>query len=351
MRLLVTGGAGFIGSNFIRHMLAAYPRHMPGPLQSIVCVDKLTYAGSRSNLKGLENDDRFEFVEADILDSLEMEAEMRRCDAVVHFAAETHVDKAILSWDDFFETNERGTVTLLKIATKLHLDGQKLRFVHISTDEVFGSLRPGEFTIESTARRVGNTYAASKAAAEHWVEAAHNTYGLDTIITRGANHYGPYQFTEKFIPVIIKSVLRGQKIPVYGTGQATRDWIYVEDACRALDLILHAGVSGASYGIGARNPIANIDLVKSVLGLMGASQSLISYVADRPGHDMRYATDPSALESLGFAPVETLQTGLAKTIEWYSTHQDWIAERDPDGAAFFSLNYEQRDRLLQNALK
>lgn len=351
MRILVTGGAGFIGCNFIRHMLKAHPAHMSNGWVQIVCVDKLVGGGSKSNLQDVIGDPNLEFVTADINDSWVMSGEMRRCDVVVHFAAETHVDKSILAWDDFYNTNEKGTIELLKIATQLYLEGHKLRFVHISTDEVYGSLKPGEFTDERTPRKTGNPYAASKAAAEHWVESVHNTYGLDTVITRGANHYGPYQFTEKFIPVIIKSVLRRQQIPVYGTGLAMRDWIFVEDACRAIELVIQKGVSGGEYCIGARSPVTNIELVKKILSIMDAPESLISYVADRPGHDMRYATDASALEALGFQSQETLESGLAKTIEWYCTHQDWIAERDPEGAAFFTLNYDQRANLLQHALK
>jgi len=331
-KLLVTGGAGFIGSAFVRLALA-------DPKCEVTNLDALTYAGNPDNLKGLD-DARHHFVHGDIcdpatvLDSLDDDT-----DAIINFAAESHVDRSIESAEVFLRTNVIGTQVLLDAAREKNIR----RFVQVSTDEVMGSLPENEATFftEDSPFKPNSPYAASKAAAEHLVRAAHHTFGLDTVITRCGNNYGPRQFPEKFLPLMLANAMDDQPIPIYGDGLNVRDWIYVDDHCRAILLALERGRSGATYNIGARNERRNLDVARSVLDQLGKPHSLIKFVKDRPGHDRRYAIDPSLAETeLGWRPHETWQSGLRKTIEWYRDNGDWVA-RARSGAyrEFYARQY------------
>lgn len=316
IKILITGGAGFIGSAFVRLALA----ELPGC--EVTNLDSLTYAGNPDNLAGLDPE-RHRFVQGDITDSSAVLAALEGVDTIVNFAAESHVDRSILSATEFIRTNVLGTQVLLDAA---RLRGVK-RFLQVSTDEVMGSLPPdaGAFFTESSPFEPNSPYAASKAAAEHLVRAAHHTFGLDTVITRCGNNYGPRQFPEKFLPLLISNALGDQPIPVYGDGLNTRDWIYVDDHCRAILQALQAGRPGAVYNIGGRNQQRNLDVARGVLDLLEKPHSLIRFVKDRPGHDRRYAIDPSLVESeLNWRPRETWESGLHKTIEWYKANPDWL---------------------------
>ena len=323
-KILITGGAGFIGSAFI-HLLAS-----ERPSYEIVNVDSLTYAGNLDNLAGLDSS-RYRFIRGDIVDANAVLAALGNdTDTIINFAAESHVDRSISSAAEFLRTNIIGTQVLLDAARER---GVK-RFVQVSTDEVMGSLPEdgNAFFKEDSPFAPNSPYAASKAAAEHLVRAAHHTFGLDTVITRCGNNYGPRQFPEKFLPLAIANALDDESIPVYGDGQNVRDWIFVVDHCRAILLAMEKGRSGAVYNIGARNELRNIDLVTSLLDLLGKPRSLIRFVVDRPGHDRRYAIDPSLAEQeLGWTPQETWESGLEKTIRWYRDNTDWM-ERARSGA-------------------
>ena len=318
MILLVTGGAGFIGSAFIRLALDQDPQCR------ITNFDSLTYAGNPDNLCGLD-EARHRLVRGDIADKAAVLAVLEEgADAIINFAAESHVDRSIHSADEFIRTNIMGTQVLLD-AARAH--GVK-RFVQVSTDEVMGSLPEDDaaFFTESSPFEPNSPYAASKAAAEHMVRAAHHTHGLDTVITRCGNNYGPRQFPEKLIPLLIANAMNDEPVPVYGDGQQVRDWIYVDDHARAVLAALHKGEGGKVYNIGARNPRRNIEVVETILTLLGKPHSLIKYVKDRPGHDRRYALDPSFAEgALGWRPEETFESGIAKTIRWYAENTEWIA--------------------------
>ena len=323
-KLFVTGGAGFIGSAFVRLLVREIPSC------EITNLDALTYAGNPDNLDGLE-ESRHHFVKGDITNrDAVLGALGDDTDAIINFAAESHVDRSIISAHEFIRTNVLGTQVLLDAARER---GVK-RFMHISTDEVMGSLPEDEpaFFTEDSPFKPNSPYAASKAAAEHLVRAAHHTFGLDAVITRCGNNYGPRQFPEKFLPLMLANALNNEPIPVYGDGLNVRDWIYVDDHCRAILLALENGRSGATYNIGARNQRCNIDVAKSVLATLVKPSSLIRFVKDRPGHDRRYAIDPSLVETeLGWRPRETWDTGLRKTIEWYITNSAWL-ERVRSGA-------------------
>jgi dTDP-glucose 4,6-dehydratase len=323
-RLLITGGAGFIGSAFVRLVLEKYPRCQ------IVNYDALTYAGNPDNLHGVDPS-RHRLVVGDIADADQVQAALGGdTEAIVNFAAESHVDRSIASAAEFLRTNVLGTQVLLDAARK-----QKVgRFVHVSTDEVMGSLPENEveFFTEDSPFAPNSPYAASKAAAEHLVRAAHHTHGLDTVITRCGNNYGPRQFPEKLIPLLLSNALSDQPIPVYGDGLNVRDWIYVDDHCRGIALVMANGRSGGVYNIGARNQRKNIELVESILDAVEKPRSLIRYVKDRLGHDRRYAIDPTKIETeLGWFPEETWETGIQKTIQWYLENGEWI-ERARSGA-------------------
>ena len=333
-RFFVTGGAGFIGSAFVRLLLNEIP------VCEITNFDALTYAGNLDNLDGLDHG-RHHFIKGDIADRAAVsDALVPDTEAIINFAAESHVDRSIVSADEFIRTNVLGTQVLLDCA-RAH--GVR-RFVQISTDEVMGSLSEGDeraFFTEDSPFKPNSPYAASKAAAEHLVRAAHHTFGLDTVITRCGNNYGPRQFPEKFLPLMLANAMRDEAIPLYGDGQNVRDWIFVDDHCRAILLAMEKGRSASTYNIGARNERRNIDVIKSVLEKVGKPESLIKFVKDRPGHDRRYAIDPSLAESeLGWHPIETWETGLRKTIEWYKSNPEWVA-RARSGAyrEFYAQQY------------
>ena len=324
IKLFVTGGAGFIGSAFVRLVLSKIPDC------DIINFDALTYAGNPDNLKDLDSE-RHHFVLGDIAQPEAVLSSLGEgVDAVINFAAESHVDRSIANATEFLRTNIIGTQVLLDAA---RTRGVK-RFVQVSTDEVMGSLPENEhaFFTEDSAFEPNSPYAASKAAAEHLVRAAHHTFGLDTVITRCGNNYGPRQFPEKLLPLAISNALADEAIPVYGDGRNVRDWIYVDDHCRAILKAMQAGRSGAVYNIGARNERPNLEVIESLLTTLGKPTSLIRFVKDRPGHDRRYAIDPSLIEKeLDWRPAETWESGLQKTIDWYRENTLWL-ERARSGA-------------------
>jgi dTDP-glucose 4,6-dehydratase len=318
MRLLVTGGCGFIGSNFVRFFLENYPE------ASIINVDKLTYAGNLQNLSDLSQSPRYHFIRGDIAEASRMEEVIRKgVDAIVNFAAESHVDRSIEDPSAFMKTNIFGTFVLLEAVRKA-FPGQKIRFLHISTDEVYGSLgETGVFT-EETSLAPNSPYSASKTAADMMVRAYYHTYGLPVVITRCSNNYGPYQFPEKLIPLMVSNAMEDKELPIYGDGMYIRDWIYVEDHCRALDRVLQQGRDGEVYNIGGGSERTNLYVAKSILDRLGKPHSLIRFVADRPGHDRRYAIDFSKIErELGWRPTVSFEEGIDRTIEWYQTHREW----------------------------
>ncbi len=314
MKLLVTGGCGFIGSSFIRHILTTYPEYR------IINLDALTYAGNPENLKDVPGGDRYLFVKGNIRDSIVVREVMDSVDAVVHFAAESHVDRSIADAQPFLTTNIMGTYVLLSAARDLLVK----KFIHISTDEVYGSLTDeGKFT-EETPLRPNSPYSASKASGDLLVRSYHETFGLPSVIVRPSNNYGPYQFPEKFIPLMITNLLDDKPVPLYGKGMNVRDWLFVEDNCRAIDLILHKGRPGETYNVGGKAEMRNIQIAKEVLELMGKDEEYITYVTDRPGHDYRYSLDISKIgRELAWKPSVNIERGLAKTVQWYRTNEWW----------------------------
>jgi dTDP-glucose 4,6-dehydratase len=314
--LLVTGGAGFIGSNFIRYYLEAHAD------ARLVNFDKLTYAGNLDNLRDIAEDDRYVFVRGDICDRGEVLGVMKKYDtgAVVHFAAESHVDRSIAGAAVFVATNVLGTQVLLDAAREQAVE----RFLHVSTDEVYGSLgAEGKFT-ESTPLHPNSPYAASKAGSDLLVLAAAHTFGFPAVVTRCSNNYGPYQFPEKLIPLMIANAMDDKPLPVYGQGLNVRDWLFVRDHCTALDAVLQRGRTGEVYNIGGNSERRNIDIVRLLLSIILKPESLISFVKDRPGHDLRYAIDASkTMKELGWAPAVTFEQGLRQTVEWYIKHEPW----------------------------
>ena len=308
MTILVTGGAGFIGSNFLQHLKIVTD-------EEIVCVDKLTYAGKRNNVPS-----KAKLYVADIAgeDAIKTIFERHDIKTVFHFAAESHVDNSIKDCSEFIRTNIVGTVNLLNASLKHNVE----KFMHISTDEVYGSIENGSFT-EETNYDPRNPYSASKASSDHFVKAFHNTYGLPTVITNCSNNYGPRQHKEKLIPQTILNLLNDKKIPVYGDGKQIRDWLYVQDHCEALIEVWKHGVVGEKYNIGGECETQNIDLIRKIISLMGKDESMIEYVKDRPGHDRRYSTDISKItKDLNWKPRFDIDDGLTKTIEWYERHRD-----------------------------
>ena len=322
MTIIVTGGAGFIGSNFIFHMLEAHPGNR------IICLDKLTYAGNLSTLKPVTDNPRFRFVKLDICDreGVFKLFEEEHPDIVVNFAAESHVDRSIVNPQIFLETNIIGTSVLMDACRKYGI----ARFHQVSTDEVYGDLpldQPDLFFTEKTPLHTSSPYSSSKAGADLLALAYHRTYGLPVTISRCSNNYGPYQFPEKLIPLMIINCLKNKPLPVYGKGLNVRDWLYVEDHCKAVDLIIHKGRSGEVYNIGGHNEMSNINIVKLVCKELGKSESLITYVTDRKGHDMRYAIDSAKIQNeLGWVPETKFADGVKKTIKWYLEHRDWWEE-------------------------
>ncbi|OKH20405.1 dTDP-glucose 4,6-dehydratase [Hydrococcus rivularis NIES-593] len=332
-RILITGGAGFIGSNFVHHWCTNYEG------DRVVVLDALTYAGNRQNLASLEGKANFRFVRGNICDRALIDSLLReeKIDTVAHLAAESHVDRSILGPDAFIQTNVVGTFTLLESFRHHWIEEKQpatYRFLHVSTDEVYGSLEPDDPPFRETTPYAPNSpYSASKAGSDHLARAYYHTYGLPTIITNCSNNYGPYHFPEKLIPLMCINILLGKPLPVYGDGQNIRDWLYVGDHCRALDTVLHRGRPGETYNIGGNNEVKNIDLVYRLCELMDElapelpmrpSRQLITFVKDRPGHDRRYAIDATKMrQELGWTPQETLSSGLRKTIEWYLNNRNW----------------------------
>ncbi len=336
-KILITGGAGFIGSHVIRLFVNKYPDY------TIVNLDALTYAGNLENLKDVEQHKNYRFIKADILDATALDQifQEEKITDVIHLAAESHVDRSILSPLDFVYTNIIGTVNLLNAAKKAWADNmQEHLFYHISTDEVFGSLGDTGFFTETTAYDPRSPYSASKASSDHFVRAYHETYHLPSIVSNCSNNYGPNHFPEKLIPLFIHNIIEKKPLPVYGDGLYTRDWLYVKDHARAIDTIFHQGKPGETYNIGGFNEWKNIDLVKLLCSLMdqklgrtkGESEQLITYVKDRPGHDRRYAIDASKIkEQFGWEPSVTFEQGLSETIDWYLNNTEWL-QRVTSGA-------------------
>lgn len=354
--VLVTGGAGFIGSNFVRFLLQNEPEAI------VVTLDALTYAGSLENLKDIPDKDRHFFVHGDINDRFLVDGLLRRyrIDTIVHFAAETHVDRSIWAPNQFIQTNIVGTYTLLEAARSYWLEDAEIpidevRFHHISTDEVFGSLEIGAPAFnESTPYAPNSPYAASKAASDHLVRAYGHTYGLPYSITNCSNNYGPYQFPEKLIPLMITNALEGKPLPVYGDGKQIRDWLYVEDHCEAIWLVIRKGKVGETYTVGGNNQPTNLLVVNTLCEILDEAlpdsqykphESLIQFVADRPGHDRRYAMDITKIQrELGWRPRHSLAEGLLLTVEWYLSHQDWVQliRSRGDYRTWMEKNYAQR---------
>ena len=314
MRIVITGGAGFIGSNFTRYVLNQHPEHQ------VVVLDALTYAGNLASLEDLQADPRFRFVHGDICDAKLVDELMAQADAVVHFAAESHVDRSISDPGVFVRTNVEGTLTLLDAAKRHNIQ----RFVHVSTDEVYGSLGPTGYFTEETPLAPNSPYSASKAGSDMMARAYFETHGLPVMITRCSNNYGPYHFPEKLIPFFITNLLADKPVPVYGDGLNVRDWLHVEDHCQAIDLVLHKGTPGEVYNVGGHNERTNLEITQLLLAKLGKDESLITYVQDRPGHDRRYAIDASKLRrELGWEPKYTFETGLDQTIAWYLDNRAW----------------------------
>lgn len=322
MTIIVTGGAGFIGSNFIFYMLKKYPDYR------IVCLDKLTYAGNLSTLAPIMDNPSFRFVKADICDADAVDKLFieEKPNIIVNFAAESHVDRSIENPNIFLETNIMGTATLMNACLKHGID----RYHQVSTDEVYGDLpldRPDLFFTEETPIHTSSPYSTSKASADLLVLAYHRTYGLPVTISRCSNNYGPYHFPEKLIPLMIANALNDKPLPVYGEGINVRDWLYVEDHCKAIDLIIHKGRVGEIYNVGGHNEMRNIDIVKLICKELGKPESLIKFVTDRKGHDMRYAIDPTKIHNeLGWLPETKFEDGIKKTIDWYLNNRSWWEE-------------------------
>ncbi len=311
-KILVTGGAGFIGSNFIRHILNKYSDYQ------VINLDKLTYAGRRENLKDIEHNPRYKFVKGDICDAKVVEQAVKDCEILINFAAESHVDRSIVDASEFIRTNVYGTYVLLEAAKKYKTS----LLCQISSDEVYGSREKGFFK-ETDALKPSSPYSASKAAADHLAHSYYVTYNLPIMIVRSTNNFGPNQYLEKVIPLFITNALRSKRLPVYGDGQNIRDWIYVLDNCQAIDFIVHKGKIGEIYNVAGKNQVKNIDLTRSILKIMDKTEELIKFVKDRPGHDRRYAIDCAKIEKLGFKPRHNFKQALKETVEWYRNNRDW----------------------------
>jgi dTDP-glucose 4,6-dehydratase len=335
LNVLVTGGAGFIGSNFVRHALATHPDWR------VTTLDKLTYAGRLENLKGAIDHPRHEFVRGDVADPAVAGPLVADSDVVVHFAAETHVDRSIMNAGEFITTDVFGTFVLLEAAR----EAPKLRkFIQISTDEVYGSVAEGS-SKETDELRPRNPYSASKAGADRLAYSYWATYDVPVVVTRASNNYGPNQFPEKVIPLFITNAMDDRPVPLYGDGMNVRDWLHVSDNCRALDLIIESGKPGEVYNVGGGNHVRNVDLTKRILQLLGKPESLIRPVADRPGHDRRYSVDTAKLHALGWKPRIAFEQGLADTVTWYQQNEWWwrpIKEGDPAYQAYYKTQYEER---------
>ena len=313
-KIMVTGGAGFIGSNFVRYMLDKYPDY------EIVNLDSLTYCGNLENLQGIENNPNYKFIKGDITDKSLVFDIVSKMDYVINFAAESHVDRSIEDPEIFIKSNILGTQVLLDAAKKYNIK----KYLQVSTDEVYGSLGETGYFREDTPLSANSPYSASKAGADLMVRAYNKTFGLPVNITRCSNNYGPYQFPEKLIPLMISNALENEPLPVYGDGLNVRDWLHVYDHCTAIDLVLHQGKNGEVYNIGGNNEKKNIEIIKLILENLDKPESLIKYVTDRPGHDRRYAIDSGKIQSeLGWKPKYTFETGIAETIQWYLDNREW----------------------------
>jgi dTDP-glucose 4,6-dehydratase len=333
VKILVTGGAGFIGSNFVRHVLTAHPD------DAVVNFDKLTYAGNLENLRDVEKDPRYRFLHGDIGDRAKVREAMEGVDAVVHFAAETHVDRSNAGAAEFLSTNVTGTFTLLEAARELKV----ARFVAIGTDEVYGSIAKGGAR-ELDPLNPSNPYSASKAAADLLARAYWTTHRLPVIVTRSSNNFGPYQYPEKVIPLFITNAIEDKPLPLYGDGRNVRDWLYVLDNCAAIDLVLRKGKEGEIYNIGGSHEVENVVLTRQVLHLVGKPETLITPVADRPGHDRRYALDSGKAHGLGWKPAHTFAKALEATVTWYKDHEAWW-KPIKSGAfrAYYEKQYQSRE--------
>jgi dTDP-glucose 4,6-dehydratase len=335
MKVLVTGGCGFIGSNFIRHLF-----EKRGEAVSVVNLDKLTYAANPANLADVEGRGNYRFLQGDIVDPEAVREAMEGCTDVVNFAAETHVDRSLLGDASFIETDVRGVFVLLEEARRRSLH----RFIQISTDEVYGSIPEGSFR-EDAALNPRNPYAASKAGGDRLAYSYWASYRLPVVITRASNNYGPYQYPEKLIPLFVTNAIDGLPLPLYGDGKNVRDWLFVRDHAAAIDFLLDAGEPGEVYNIAGGNEAENIEITRAVLRGLGKPESLIRFVDDRPGHDRRYSLDASKLARLGFRPTSPFEEGLAETVGWYKTHEEWwrpVKEKDAAYRAFYHSQYEER---------
>lgn len=332
MRLLVTGGAGFMGSNFIRYILATYQEY------EVVNLDKLTYAGNLDNLKDIDGNPRYTFVRGDIADARCVDKLARETDVIINYAAETHVDRSIMEARDFAVTDVIGTLTLLEAVEKFKIP----RMIQISTDEVFGSIEKGEFTEESPLLP-NSPYSASKAGGDLLCRAFLKTYGTPVIVTHSCNFYGPYQYPEKVIPLFVTNIIEGKKVPLYGEGHNVREWIYTEDHCRAIDTLLHKGVTGEVYNIGTGEGISNLELTKIILREFGKDEQWIQRVKDRPGHDYRYSVNADRLRSLGWKPSVKFEEGIRKTIHWYQDNAWWWKKLKDEGyKEYYRKQYVER---------
>src|SRR6266699_3887958 len=338
MKIFVTGGAGFIGSNFIRYVLETKEN------VSVVNYDKLTYAGNLANLESVADNPNYEFVKGDICDAAAVQAAMRGCDAVIHFAAESHVDRSIYEPAPVIQTNVTGTFILLEVARKISVS----RFVHVSTDEVYGDIPAGAFADENAPLQPSSPYSASKAGSDLLVRSYTRTYGFPALITRSSNNYGPYQFPEKFLPLMITNAFQDKTLPIYGDGRQQRDWLHVEDNCRGILAVLERGKIGEVYNIGGQDPEENLFVVRRLLHLTGKPESLLSYVKDRPGHDRRYALDCRKIQAeLDWRPMISLENGLRRTIDWYKNDGQWLASvRGGEYLSYYEKYYENRERSL-----
>jgi dTDP-glucose 4,6-dehydratase len=342
MKILVTGGAGFIGSNFIRHVLSLNREFR------IVNFDKLTYAGNLANLKSVATDSNHFFIRGDIRHPAAIEEAICGCDAVVHFAAESHVDRSIYEPAPFIQTNVTGTFVLLQAARKARIE----RFVQVSTDEVYGDMAPGTFADEDSPVQPNSPYSASKASADLLVRSYVRTYAFPGLITRSSNNYGPYQFPEKFLPLMITNAAEDKPLPIYGDGRQERDWLHVDDNCRGILAVLEHGRIGEVYNIGGLDIKENLTIARKLLELIGKPESLITYVKDRQGHDRRYALRCNKMEKdLGWKPIVTLEEGLRQTIDWYKKNAEWVAGvRDGEYRSYYEKYYENRDSSLNGLL-
>jgi len=340
MRLFVTGGAGFIGSNFIRHVLGLGADH------AVVNYDKLTYAGNLANLDSVESHANYRFIKGDVCDRAAVEAAMKGCDAVVHFAAESHVDRSIYEPAACVETNLTGTFVLLQVTRKLGVP----RFVHISTDEVYGDLDPDVVADEDSPLRPSSPYSSSKAGSDLLVRSFVRTYGVPAMISRSSNNYGPYQFPEKFLPLMITNAFEDKPLPIYGDGKQQRDWLHVEDNCRGILAVLERGRIGEIYNIGGSDIVDNLSMARRLLELMSKPATLLSFVRDRPGHDRRYALKCEKMQrELGWRPSISLDEGLHRTIDWYRDHSDWLANvRGGEYRSYYEKYYDHREDSLRS---